>query len=150
MVETGIVNLKDFQHVLCTLDCSLEILPLRSHFRDMFPQKVKGNVGPDLKEMWDLFYNGYTYNSQKITDSVGQLQVPLGLLEQPTEHLVQNFTAYIDNICKQRSIALGPFIQSIAVVAPPSPEQFLVKVEDYVPGYKNEEVDSDEEAEAVS
>lgn len=39
-----------------------------------------GNLGTDLKAMWDLFYNGYTYEFQKLSESVGYLQVPLGLV----------------------------------------------------------------------
>ena len=45
------------------------------------------------------------------------------------------------------TLSTGPFIKSIKVVAPPSPEEFFLKVEDYVPGYKNEEVDSDDDDE---
>ena len=45
-------------------------------------------------------------------------------------------------------LSSGPFIQSISVLAPPSPEEFIVRVEDYVPGYKSEDVDSDAEDEA--
>ncbi|CAL1530722.1 unnamed protein product [Lymnaea stagnalis] len=145
MINNGLINPKDFNHVLCTPDCASDILSLRSHFRDIFPQKAKGTVNQDLQSMWDLFFYGYTFESQKLTDAVGRLQVPLGVMDQPTEELVENFHVYIDNICKHRSVALGPFITSIAVVVPPSTEEFLLKVEDYVPGYKNDEVDSDEE-----
>ncbi|CAG5132730.1 unnamed protein product, partial [Candidula unifasciata] len=106
LIQTGVVNPKDFEHVLCTAECASEILPLRSLFRDRFPQKAKGSLGPDLKVMWDLYYNGYTYESQKISDAVGRLQVPVGLLEQPTEELKENFTAYVNDICQHRSVAL--------------------------------------------
>jgi len=146
-ITSGVVSPKEFDHVLATPDCQTEILSLRPHFRDKYPQRAKGNMSFDLEAMWDLFFNGYTYESQKITDSLGSLQVPLGLIEMEMEELVENFETYIENIAKLRSIALGPFIKSIKVVAPPSPEEFLLKVEDYVPGYKNEEVDSDEEDE---
>jgi len=47
-------------------------------------------------------------------------------------------------------VALGPFIKSISLVAPPSPESFLLRVEDYVPGYRSLEVDSDDEDEALA
>ncbi|XP_035824090.1 39S ribosomal protein L1, mitochondrial isoform X2 [Aplysia californica] len=145
LITNGVISPKDFQHVISTADCGNEILPLRSHFRDKYPQRAKGNLSLDLKGMWNLFHNGYTYESHKITEGQGSLQVPLGLVKQPIEELVENFTTYIDSVCQHRSIALGPFIQSIKVVAPPSPEEFLLRVEEYVPGYKNEEVDSDEE-----
>lgn len=145
MINNGVINPKDFDHVLCTPDCAIDIFPLRSHFRDLFPQKAKGTVNHDLQSMWDLFYYGYTFETQKLTDAVGRLQVPLGVVDQPIQELVENFHVYIENICKHRSIALGPFITSISVVAPPSTEEFFVKVEDYVPGYNNDEVDSDEE-----
>ncbi|KAK0043801.1 39S ribosomal protein L1 mitochondrial [Biomphalaria pfeifferi] len=149
MINSGVINPSDFEHVLATPDCATELLPIRSYFRERFPQRAKGTLNSDLQAMWDLYYYGYTYESQKITDSLGRLQVPLGMLEQPTEELAANFKAYIDHICKHKSVALGPFISSITVVAPPSLEQFLVKVEDYVPGYKNEQVDSDEEEDEV-
>lgn len=147
-INEGVLNPKDFEHVLCTSDCATEILPARSHFRDRFPQRAKGNLGPDLKEMWDKFYFGYCYESTKLTDAIGQVQVPLGLLEQPVADLVENFQTYITHICQHRPVALGPFIKSITVLAPPSPEEFSVLVEDYVPGYKTEDVDSDAEDEA--
>ncbi|KAH9487948.1 hypothetical protein Btru_068275 [Bulinus truncatus] len=150
MINSGVVNPSEFDHVLATPDCTLELLPIRSYFKDLFPQKAKGTVSTDLQAMWNLFYYGYTYESQKITDALGRLQVPLGLLEQPTEALVENFKVYIDHICKHKSLASGPFISSISVVAPPSVEEFLIKVEDYVPGYNNEAVDSDDELEEAA
>lgn len=33
----------------------------------------------------------------------------------------------------------------MSVVAPPSPEEFVVTIEEYVPGYQDEEIDSDDE-----
>ncbi|KAK3801976.1 hypothetical protein RRG08_064570 [Elysia crispata] len=147
-INEGVLNPKDFEHVLSTSECANEILPARSHFRDRFPQRAKGSLGPDLKEIWDAFYYGYCYESTKLADAIGRLQVPLGLLEQPVEDLVENFQTYITHICQHRPVALGPFIQSISVLAPPSPEEFIVRVEDYVPGYKSEDVDSDAEDEA--
>ncbi|BFZ03357.1 hypothetical protein BsWGS_06396 [Bradybaena similaris] len=150
LIQSGVINPKDYEHVLCTAECATEILPLRSYLREKFPQKAKGSLGADLNVLWDFYYNGYTYESQKISDEVGRLQVPLGLLEQPTEELKENFTAYVTDICQHRSIALGPFIQSITVIAPPSPEEFIVKVEDYVPGYKEEDVSDDEEVEGAT
>ncbi|GFS03134.1 39S ribosomal protein L1, mitochondrial, partial [Elysia marginata] len=146
-INEGVLNPKDFEHVLSTSDCATEILPARSHFRDRFPQRAKGSLGPDLQEMWDKFYYGYCYESTKLADAIGRVQVPLGLLEQPVDDLVENFNTYITHICQHRSITLGPFIQSINVVAPPSPEEFIIRVEDYVPGYKTEDVDSDAEDE---
>ncbi|XP_059170088.1 large ribosomal subunit protein uL1m-like isoform X1 [Physella acuta] len=149
MITTGVLKATDFKHVLCTTDCGTEILPLRNYLRDTFPQKAKGTLGSDLQAMWDKFFYGYTVESQKVTESLGQLQVPLGLIEQPVEHLVENFQVYIEEVSKHKSIALGPFITSMSLVAPPSPEEIALRVEDYAPGYKNEEVDSDEEEMSV-
>ncbi|XP_059170089.1 large ribosomal subunit protein uL1m-like isoform X2 [Physella acuta] len=148
-ITTGVLKATDFKHVLCTTDCGTEILPLRNYLRDTFPQKAKGTLGSDLQAMWDKFFYGYTVESQKVTESLGQLQVPLGLIEQPVEHLVENFQVYIEEVSKHKSIALGPFITSMSLVAPPSPEEIALRVEDYAPGYKNEEVDSDEEEMSV-
>lgn len=47
---------------------------------------------------------------------------------------------------------VGPFITKVFIIAPPSQERFLLKVEDYVPGFSKEKVkeedsDSDDEEE---
>ena len=65
-------------------------------------------------------------------------------------------------ICKKNALHLtlcpsllaGPFVKKMFVIAPPSTEHFLLKVEDYVPGYKTKksaevEEDSDSETEEL-
>ncbi|XP_076460165.1 large ribosomal subunit protein uL1m-like [Babylonia areolata] len=154
-IQEGLVDKDDIDAVLCTPEVITELIPIRSLLKDKFPNKGKGSVGSDIEEMWTLYSKGVTYNSQKETDAVGRLQVPLGQLKMPTDELMANFTAYVEDICKGRAKNLGPLITQILVIAPPSTERFLLQIEDYVPGYekrtdtRQEDSDSEDEEAAA-
>ena len=45
---------------------------------------MAGNVGSNVEEMWTLYTQGVTYSSEKETDAVGKLQVPLGQVNTKT------------------------------------------------------------------
>ncbi|XP_025080807.1 39S ribosomal protein L1, mitochondrial-like isoform X2 [Pomacea canaliculata] len=157
-ISTGMISKEDIDVALCTPDALTDLISIRSILRDKFPVKGKGNLSSNIEEMWNLYTKGVTYISTKESEAVGKLQVPLGQLKMPVEQLKENFLAYVDSICEGRSKALGPFITKVFIVAPPSTEKFLLKVEDYVPGHtkaaaeqaaEEESSDSDDEETAA-
>jgi len=136
-VKDGVVTKDDIDVFLATPDVMEDILSLRAALgRDKFPDKKKNTVGSDLEALWTLFAKGIYYSSVKQSDAIGKVQVPLGQLNMPLEELEANFNAYVEEMCAGRAKALGPLIMEVTLVAPPSPERFLLKVEDYVPGHE--------------
>jgi len=61
-----------------------------------------------------------------------------------THELVVSMDAYIEAISEERNLSLGQFIKSMRL-PPPSPEEFLVTVEKYAPGYDDQEYESDDD-----
>ncbi|KAK7502508.1 hypothetical protein BaRGS_00006461 [Batillaria attramentaria] len=142
-VFDGLIDKDEIDTVLCTPDTLQDLIPIRSILRDKFPSKARGNLSTNLDEMWTLFTKGVTYSSQKKSDAVGKLQ-----LKMPVEDLMENFLTYVNALCEGRSKSLGPFITKVFIIAPPSRERFLLKVEDYVPGYATKERKDDEDSDS--
>ncbi|KAK7113391.1 large ribosomal subunit protein uL1m-like [Littorina saxatilis] len=149
-ITEGLIDKDDIDVFLCTPDAITDLIPIRAQLRDKFPTKARGSVGGDVEEMWKLYTEGVSYASQKETDALARLQIPLGQLKMPVEQLVDNFQGYVNALCKGRAKTLGPLITQIFIIAPPSLERFLLPVEDYVPGYEKTEVRKAEEEESDS
>ncbi|KAL5019280.1 hypothetical protein ScPMuIL_005002 [Solemya velum] len=155
-IQDGDIEKTEFDFVMATPDMVTEIMAIRSLLREKFPAKAKGNLSSNIEGMMELFTKGLTYESTKPEQHLGMLQVPLGRLNMSVDELAENFSALVKSICSHRPVHLGPFIKSMKIIAPPSSETFLLKLNEYVPGYKvkaaleSDGEESDKEAAAKS
>ncbi|CAE1267119.1 RP-L1 [Acanthosepion pharaonis] len=134
-----------YDQVLCTPGIFTELMVLRHIFKDKFPHQRKGTLGDDVEAMLHHFLFGVSYESKKLYEDVGSLQVPFGQLNMNKDHLLENFQKLVDKLCQGRSEKLGPFITEIHIIAPPSPEKFQLAAELYVPGFNVAAASEEEE-----
>jgi len=154
MFEKREILPEDYEHVVCTVDMMSDITVLRKHLRDSFPSKARGTLGTDISVLVETFMRGKTFESFKSSESVGHLVQPIGRLNMPMDHLVNNFNTFVQSISSLRNASLGPTITEGAVSCPPSEEKLLLSKEWLTPA-KNEaqtvdEGSDDEGAEAMA
>ena len=134
LIKDGVMKKKDFDHILATPDMKQEVLGLRGPLREETPDVRTGKISDDVETMLKFFLHGITYEVVKVTDALGKLQVPIGTLDMPVDWLVENFNICIDAINKHKpGGSPGALINNLTIVAPPSPERFILKLEYYDP-----------------
>ena len=52
-LEKGEIHHEDYNHVLCTMDMLIDVVTIRKHLKDFFPNKAKGNVCSECR-LWFL------------------------------------------------------------------------------------------------
>ncbi|KAK3581810.1 hypothetical protein CHS0354_028817 [Potamilus streckersoni] len=130
MIIEGTLGKTDFDFVLCTPDTIQEILPLRPVLRTKFPNIQAGTLGNNIESMIKHFTKGITFSTTKISESHSKIQVPFGKLNMENEQLEQNLQCLIDGINKERPKTLpGSMVHYMDIVAPPSPEVFIVDMD---------------------
>jgi len=138
-VENGDIRREDWDHICCTVEFVPELSKIRKLLKDDFPNKTREQLGNDVVVLTNHFARGQTYMSHKFGDAAGEVRVTLGRLNMPTEQLVDNFKAYVDNISSnQKKGSPGQFITEGQIVALPSIERFSVEPSDLRPVKKPE------------
>ncbi|KAL3876078.1 hypothetical protein ACJMK2_033959 [Sinanodonta woodiana] len=130
MIIEGTLGKTDFDFALCTPDAIQEILPLRPVLRTKFPNIQAGTLGNNIESMIKHFSKGITFTTSKISESHSKIQVPFGKLYMENEQLEQNLQCLIEGVNKERPKTLpGSMVQYMDIVAPPSPEVFIVNMD---------------------
>lgn len=134
MIKDGVIKKTDFDHICATPDILQEVNSLRGALREECPDMRNGKISEDIAKLLKFYLHGLTYEAAKISDNLGKLQVPIGTLDMSFEWLLDNFNCLIDSINKQKPAgAPGQFINNLSIIAPPSPERFILKLEEYSP-----------------
>nr|CAG4643300.1 EOG090X089S [Ilyocryptus agilis] len=155
-IQSGEVALSDYEYYIAHPNIATETLALRGLMRKRLPNARNGSMGTDLAKMIERFSLGIEFSVTKSAHELdyGVTQVPFGRLSMTTEELEANFATILKDIETCRGRVAGNFITRCFVVAPPSPEYFVVDSEPFV-GRKEEsssassssDSESDDEAE---
>ncbi|XP_052071512.1 uncharacterized protein LOC127709874 [Mytilus californianus] len=132
MLLRGTIKRSDFDYLLSVPGYEKEWSTLQGSFGKAVPSVSSGTVGKDIEQMVKLYLHGLTYETVKTSQSLAKVQVPFGQLMMTNEQLTENFLFLIDDINKRKpSGASGKFITYMTIVAPPSPERFILNLDEY-------------------
>ncbi|XP_077999336.1 large ribosomal subunit protein uL1m-like [Glandiceps talaboti] len=112
LIEDIINGLITFEHCVATPDVMPDLQPLKKELRKKFPKSKRQSVSKNIPAMLNLFKNGQLYKCT--TDTV---DVPVGTLSQPNEHLEENIKAIVTAVAEHKSQKYWPFIKSIFLSA---------------------------------
>ncbi|KAK3090910.1 hypothetical protein FSP39_015670 [Pinctada imbricata] len=130
----GTIHSSTYDLVLCTPDMFDAVFAQKVTFRSSMPSEEKGTVSDDIQGMLEKFKYAVFYSSNK-EGRKGTMQIQIGTLDMPDEHLKENLEIIINAISsKYRNT---PLIDGMRVLVPPSPEQFLLDNALYVPNIES-------------
>ncbi|CAG2217463.1 MRPL1 [Mytilus edulis] len=132
MLLRGTIKRSDFDYLLSVPGYEKEWNQLQGSFGNAAPSISRGTISKDIEQMVKLYLHGLTYETVKTSQSLAKVQVPFGQLAMTSEQLTENFLFLVDDINKRKpSGASGKFISYMTIVAPPSPERFILNLDEY-------------------
>uniref|UniRef100_UPI00398EDC36 large ribosomal subunit protein uL1m isoform X2 n=1 Tax=Pristiophorus japonicus TaxID=55135 RepID=UPI00398EDC36 len=109
-------------------DMVSKLVPLKNKLRKKFPKSKRGSVGPNIPEMIKLFKTGHEYLVERDCYVLSKV----GTLDMPREHIAANVATIITDVCTQRPLSFGPFVER-AIICSATSESLLFKVEPFLP-----------------
>lgn len=91
-IKSGLVSTVEFDHLVCHSDMLIPLTDIRGLLEDQFPNKLKGNFGPDVVELTRKFIEGYDYKCRKndTENDFGLIELPVGRLAMSSEEIRDN------------------------------------------------------------
>lgn len=121
-IEHGLYHWEAFDNVVCHKDFFSKLSCIRKLLRDRYP--AGNRVGENVMEMLELHSLGIVITSSKhnAIPEMANVQLPLGCLSDPKEHLEANLLTYVNTIHESRPARVaGKFIEKMEIIAPPCP-----------------------------
>jgi len=133
LLERGEIRHDDYDHVVCDPDVLPEVALIKKHLKDHFPNRKKGNLGPDVGALVNLFVKGRTFESHKESEATAKMSQCFGKLNMPDEELSKNFQTLVDTVSALKAPSLGKLISKVVIRCPPSIESFTLRDSEVVP-----------------
>ncbi|XP_067846879.1 39S ribosomal protein L1, mitochondrial isoform X2 [Heptranchias perlo] len=109
-------------------DMVSKLVPLKNKLRKKFPKSKRGSVGHNIPEMIQVFKTGHEYMVERDCYILSKI----GTLDMPREHITANVATIIKDVCTQRPLSFGPFVER-AIICSATSESLLFKVEPFLP-----------------
>ncbi|XP_074010808.1 large ribosomal subunit protein uL1m [Numenius arquata] len=105
-----------------------KLIPLRSKLRRKYPSTKRNSLGHDIPKMLQLFREGLEYMVQ----DERVIKTRIARLDMPTEQIVANLKAVINDICTFKPLTYGPFVQKLVIRSSTS-EGLLLNLDGLLP-----------------
>ncbi|XP_062899612.1 39S ribosomal protein L1, mitochondrial isoform X1 [Mobula hypostoma] len=109
-------------------DIVSKLVPLKNKLRKKFPKSKRGSVGHNIPEMMKVFKTGHEYQVERDCYVLSKV----GTLDMPKEHIIANVATIIKDVCTQRPVSFGPFVER-AIICSATSESMLFKVDPFLP-----------------
>lgn len=107
-----------------------ELNPLRKKLQKRFPKLTRNSIGRDIPKMLELFKTGCEIKVDEERDHF--LQAKIATLDMPSDQIIANMQAVINEVCRHRPLSLGPFVIR-AFLRSSTSEGLLIKMESLLP-----------------
>ncbi|KAL3216764.1 hypothetical protein MRX96_032814 [Rhipicephalus microplus] len=141
----GELDAKLFDYILAHVDIVQDLPQLRGLLKTKLPTLTNGKVTNNLPGLVQDYFNGVDFASKSDQQELdyGFVEVPVGKLSMPTEHLVDNIKTLL--VCidefKPKTTDPGTFITKVELKCPPTTEKFVVACSEFLDHYAEEEED---------
>lgn len=155
-ILAGELDTKHFDYVLAHVDIMADLPQLRGLLKTKLPTAANGTVANDLNSLVRSHLKGVDFvsNSDSHELDYGFLEVPVGRLSMPTEHLTDNVKTLLATVdtFKPKNTNPGTFITKVELKSPPTDEKFLIACSEFLEAYvrteeTEQEVEDQEEEE---
>ncbi|XP_074600335.1 mitochondrial ribosomal protein L1 [Brevipalpus obovatus] len=139
-IKSGLVSNVEFDHLVCHSDMLIPLADVRGLLEDQFPNKLKGNFGPDVVQLTRKFIDGYDYKCRKndTENDFGLIEIPIGRLSMSAEEIRDNISNLLADAERYRiPESPGQFIERVWILSPPSNERFLLKFWEFSDDYED-------------
>ncbi|XP_075553769.1 mitochondrial ribosomal protein L1 isoform X1 [Dermacentor variabilis] len=144
-ILTGELDTKHFDYILAHVDIMQDLPQLRGLLKTKLPLLANGKVTNDLPGLVRGYFKGidFTSKSDKQELDYGFVEVPVGKLSMPTEHLMDNIRTLLIHIdgFKPKGTDPGTFITKVELKCPPTTEKFMIACSEFLDHYADEEED---------
>nr|CAG4640970.1 EOG090X089S [Eulimnadia texana] len=157
-IQVGETSVNDYDYIVAHSSMANEITPLRGLLKKKYPNPKNGSVGADIGKIVERFAKGIEFSSNKDMHELdyATVEVPIGRLSMPTEHLEANLDVILKDIHQLKTRGTKPMITHCVIKSSPTREKLRIDHEIYVgkpqTQHKNqpvaEEKDEDETEEA--
>ncbi|XP_065575055.1 large ribosomal subunit protein uL1m-like [Artemia franciscana] len=133
-IQTGDVRTAEFKYVVAHDNMAEEIVPLRGLLKTKFPATRLGSIGPDIGALVRKYINGIEYESKSDVHEkdFGWIDVNIGPLSSPIEHLEGNLAAIIKDINSVKGRRSADVVTRCLLWTGSSKEKFVVNHQSYV------------------
>lgn len=142
-IQDGELTIKDFDYLVAHVDIIMELAKVRGLLKTYFPNKSKGNIGKDMTFLVEKFVKGIEFASSKhpIELDFQWIEVPIGQLNMPIDHLENNFNYLLNAIYEYKPSGNipGSFITRTLLFSRISGEKFSVSPWKYLQEEEEEE-----------
>ncbi|XP_004614457.2 39S ribosomal protein L1, mitochondrial isoform X1 [Sorex araneus] len=107
-----------------------ELNPLRKKLQKRFPKLSRNSIGRDIPKMLELFKTGHEIKVDEERENF--LQTKIATLDMPSDQIIANLQAVINEVCRHRPLSLGPFVIR-AFLRSSTSEGLLIKIEPLLP-----------------
>lgn len=125
--QAGNLLVDDFSYFVAHPEIASEMLPLRGLMRRKFPGLKDGSLTTELASAVNRFRLGLEYSSERDERQLdfAQVVVPVGRLQQPTQHLAANLATLLGDIqaAKPRNHSRD-FVTRVITWCQPATERF--------------------------
>uniref|UniRef100_A0A8B9NV98 Large ribosomal subunit protein uL1m n=1 Tax=Apteryx owenii TaxID=8824 RepID=A0A8B9NV98_APTOW len=119
-----------------------KLIPLKSKLKRKYPSARRNSMGHDIPKMLQLFKEGLEY----AVEEEHLIKTRIARLDMPTEQIVANLNAVIQDICTFKPSSYGPFVQKLVIRSSTS-EGLLLNLDGLLPQVQKEEEKSPEDEE---
>ncbi|CAN8019958.1 unnamed protein product [Ixodes persulcatus] len=138
-ILTGELDTKRFDHVLAHVDIMADLPQLRGLLKTKLPSAANGTVANDLNALVKSYLKGVDFvsNSDSHELDYGFLEVPVGRLSMPTEHLTDNLRTLLETVdgFRPKNTNPGTFITKVELKCPPTDEKFAIASSEFLEAY---------------
>ncbi|KAK8775304.1 mitochondrial ribosomal protein L1 [Amblyomma americanum] len=142
-ILAGELDTKYFDYILAHVDTMQDLPQLRGLLKTKFPSAANGRVTNDLPSLVQGYFKGIDFSSKSDPHELdyGFVEVPVGELSMPTEHLTDNIKTLLANIdaFKPKGTNPGTFITKVELKCPPTTEKFQIACSEFLDHYRDEE-----------
>lgn len=107
-----------------------ELNPLKKKLQKRFPKLSQNSIGRDIPKMLELFKTGHEIKVDE--ERKYFLQTKIATLDMPSDQIIANMQAVINEVCRHRPLSLGPFVIR-AFLRSSTSEGLLIKMEPFLP-----------------
>ncbi|XP_055967300.1 large ribosomal subunit protein uL1m [Sorex fumeus] len=107
-----------------------ELNPLKKKLQKRFPRLSRNSIGRDIPKMLELFKTGHEIKVDEERENF--LQTKIAILDMPSDQIIANLQAVINEVCRHRPLSLGPFVVR-AFLRSSTSEGLLIKIEPLLP-----------------
>ncbi|KAM8808226.1 large ribosomal subunit protein uL1m [Eudromia elegans] len=116
-----------------------KLIPLKSKLRKKYPSARRNSMGQDIPKMLQFFKEGLEY---AVRDE-HLIETRIARLDMPTEQIVANLKAIIQDICTFKPPSTDTFVQKLVIRSSTS-EGLLLNLDGLLPQVEKEEKEEEE------